>query len=284
MDGMNEDPSDEPDRRFGADPRQDWIGEIAESEGITRDEVVEQLVSSSWTLKEMHGLMETAEEGIDGDRAELPIDIETLSTGALADDLEELHERIERLEAEVAEGDADATAEELQARVQMLMDRVNAFEESITERQAEITERQEQFAERQADLLDRFDEEFENLETILEYLIETSDTLEEEIGAGELKERLDRGEDVEVIDVREPFEWRIFNLGDHGARLIPLGQLENRLGELDPHREIVFYCRSGSRSWNVMRFLRGQGWDRVRNLRGGILAWGDEVDPSVPRY
>ena len=105
-----------------------------------------------------------------------------------------------------------------------------------------------------------------------------------EIGAGELKERLDHGEEVALIDVREPFEWKIFNLGDHGARLIPLGQLEDRLDELDPKREIIFYCRSGNRSWNVMRYLRDRGWERVRNLRGGILAWGDEVDPSVPRY
>ncbi len=104
------------------------------------------------------------------------------------------------------------------------------------------------------------------------------------IGAAELKERLDRGADLDLIDVREPYEWRIFNLGDHGARLIPLGQLESRLGELDPEREIVFYCRSGHRSGDVTRYLRQRGWDRVRNLEGGILAWGDEVDPSTPRY
>ncbi|NIP78183.1 MAG: hypothetical protein GWM90_02845 [Gemmatimonadetes bacterium] len=90
--------------------------------------------------------------------------------------------------------------------------------------------------------------------------------------------------DLDLIDVREPYEWRIFNLGDHGARLIPLGQLESRLGELDPEREIVFYCRSGHRSGDVTRYLRQRGWDRVRNLEGGILAWGDEVDPSTPRY
>ena len=183
MDGMNEDPSDDRERRFGTDPRQDWIGEIAESEGISREEVVEQLVSSYWTLKEMHGLMETAEEGIDGGRTELPIDIETLSTGALVDDLEEVHERIERLEAALAEHGKDASAEELQARLQRLMDRLDTFEASVTERYEEIAERQERFAGRLDELSGRFDDEFENLETILEYLVETTDRLDEEIEA-----------------------------------------------------------------------------------------------------
>ncbi len=113
---------------------------------------------------------------------------------------------------------------------------------------------------------------------------EVSDEVPDEIGAAELKRRLDEGADLDLIDVREPFEWRIFNLEEHGARLIPLNQLESRLGELDPGREIVFYCRSGARSGNVTRFLRQQGFDRARNLTGGVLAWGDEVDPSTPRY
>jgi molybdopterin/thiamine biosynthesis adenylyltransferase/rhodanese-related sulfurtransferase len=106
----------------------------------------------------------------------------------------------------------------------------------------------------------------------------------EEIGATELKERLDRGADLDLIDVREPYEWRIFNLESHGAKLIPLGQLESRLDELDPDRETVFYCRSGHRSGDVTRYLRLNGWSRARNLSGGILAWGDEVDPDTPRY
>ncbi|MBW3672167.1 MAG: rhodanese-like domain-containing protein, partial [Acidobacteria bacterium] len=109
-------------------------------------------------------------------------------------------------------------------------------------------------------------------------------TVPDEIGPAELKERLDRGDHLDLVDVREPFEWRIANLEDYGARLIPLAQLEGRLDELDSEQEIVFYCRSGSRSGNVTQYLRERGWDRVRNLRGGILAWGDEVDPSVPRY
>lgn len=106
----------------------------------------------------------------------------------------------------------------------------------------------------------------------------------DEISASELKQRLDRGDEIELVDVREPFEWRITNLGDYGARLIPMGQLEERLQELNPERETVFICRSGHRSGDVTRYLRQHGYGRARNLRGGMLAWGDEVDPSVPRY
>jgi sulfur-carrier protein adenylyltransferase/sulfurtransferase len=105
-----------------------------------------------------------------------------------------------------------------------------------------------------------------------------------EIGVAELKERLDTGEALELVDVREPFEWRIANLGDYGARMIPMGEVAARADELDPAREIVVYCRSGARSGDVVRYLREQGFARARNLRGGILAWGAEIDPSVPRY
>ncbi|MDX1674906.1 MAG: molybdopterin-synthase adenylyltransferase MoeB [Longimicrobiales bacterium] len=112
----------------------------------------------------------------------------------------------------------------------------------------------------------------------------TSGGVPEEITPAELKERLDAGADLDLVDVREPYEWKIFNLGDYGAELIPLDQLQARLEGLDRDREIVFYCRSGARSGDVTRYLRDRGWDNVRNLTGGILRWGDEVDPSTPRY
>jgi sulfur-carrier protein adenylyltransferase/sulfurtransferase len=106
----------------------------------------------------------------------------------------------------------------------------------------------------------------------------------DEIEVAQLKERLDRGDDLDLIDVREPFEWRIANLEPYGARLIPMGELGDRVDELDPQREIVFYCRSGARSGDVVRYLREQGYHRARNLVGGVLAWGAEIDPSFPRY
>jgi sulfur-carrier protein adenylyltransferase/sulfurtransferase len=100
----------------------------------------------------------------------------------------------------------------------------------------------------------------------------------------ELKRRLDRGDAITIIDVREPFEWEIGNLGAHGARLIPLGQLPLRAGEIDPADEVVLQCRSGARSAHALELLRAQGYPRLWNLEGGILAWSDEVDPSIPRY
>ncbi|MFW5947239.1 MAG: ThiF family adenylyltransferase, partial [Gemmatimonadota bacterium] len=111
-----------------------------------------------------------------------------------------------------------------------------------------------------------------------------AEELDDEISAAELKTRLDAGADVDLIDFREPYEWRIFNLEEYGARLIPPHQIQARLDELDRDRETVFYCRSGARSGEVVRYLRERGWDRVRNLTGGILAWGEEVDPDTPRY
>ncbi|HSH46439.1 MAG TPA: molybdopterin-synthase adenylyltransferase MoeB [Longimicrobiales bacterium] len=113
---------------------------------------------------------------------------------------------------------------------------------------------------------------------------EVEDAKDDEIGAAELKERLDRGESVDLLDVREPFEWGIANLGEYGAKLIPMKELTDRLDELDPEHEIVVYCRSGARSERVTNYLRQHGFPKARNLRGGVLAWGDEVDPSFPKY
>ena len=102
-----------------------------------------------------------------------------------------------------------------------------------------------------------------------------------EISPRELKSRLDRGDDLFVLDVREPHEFQICNLGGY---LIPLGELSRRVNELDSSREIVAHCRSGKRSAEAVEFLRSAGFRKVLNLKGGILAWSDEVDASVPKY
>jgi sulfur-carrier protein adenylyltransferase/sulfurtransferase len=102
-----------------------------------------------------------------------------------------------------------------------------------------------------------------------------------EITPRELKARLDRGDDLYILDVREPHEYQICNLGGH---LIPLGDLSKRASELDSSREIVAHCRSGKRSAEAVEFLQRAGFRKVLNLKGGILAWSDEVDPSVPKY
>ncbi|MFW6078488.1 MAG: molybdopterin-synthase adenylyltransferase MoeB [Gemmatimonadota bacterium] len=105
-----------------------------------------------------------------------------------------------------------------------------------------------------------------------------------EITPTELKRRLEEGAEPTLIDVREPYEWEIVNLERHGARLIPLGELPDRSDELDPDHEIVLYCRSGSRSERAARQLRASGFGRVLNLKGGIRAWAEEIDPSMPTY
>jgi sulfur-carrier protein adenylyltransferase/sulfurtransferase len=102
-----------------------------------------------------------------------------------------------------------------------------------------------------------------------------------QITARELKARLDRGDDLFILDVREPHEFQICNLHGH---LIPLGDLGRRVNELDSSREIVAHCRSGKRSAEAVEFLRRAGFRKVLNLKGGILAWSDEVDPQVPKY
>jgi adenylyltransferase/sulfurtransferase len=110
--------------------------------------------------------------------------------------------------------------------------------------------------------------------------VEVSDS--EEITVLELKERMDRGEKLTVIDVREPYEYAIARIP--GTKLIPLGQVAERAGELDPEAEIILQCRSGKRSADALNQLKAKGFKRLKNLVGGILAWSDEVDPSVPKY
>src|SRR5690242_11460318 len=102
-----------------------------------------------------------------------------------------------------------------------------------------------------------------------------------EMQVEELKQRLDRGEDLFVLDVREPHEYQICNIGGY---LIPLGDLPKRVNELDTSKEIVAHCRSGVRSAKAVNFLRQAGFKKVHNLAGGILAWADRVDPKMPKY
>src|SRR5246127_3649614 len=102
-----------------------------------------------------------------------------------------------------------------------------------------------------------------------------------EITATELKARQDRGDKLFILDVREPHEYQICNLQ---GKLIPLGELPRRVNELDSSREMVVHCRSGKRSADAIHFLQKAGFKKLWNLKGGVLAWADEVDPSMPKY
>ena len=97
----------------------------------------------------------------------------------------------------------------------------------------------------------------------------------------ELKQRMDAGEEVYILDVREPYEYQIANIG---GTLIPLNDVPRRMTEIDPRQEIVVQCRSGARSQRVAEFLKQNGYERVANLAGGILAWSDQIDPTVQKY
>jgi len=104
-----------------------------------------------------------------------------------------------------------------------------------------------------------------------------------EITVEELKQRLDAKEDIFILDVREPHEYKICNLNGH---LVPLNDLPKRLQELDgaKEKEMVVHCRSGGRSARAVAFLQQSGFKKAKNLKGGILAWADRIDPKVPKY
>jgi molybdopterin/thiamine biosynthesis adenylyltransferase/rhodanese-related sulfurtransferase len=102
-----------------------------------------------------------------------------------------------------------------------------------------------------------------------------------QITAKELKQRLDSGENLLLLDVREPWEYQIANIG---ARLIPLNDVPQRLHEIERDREIVVHCKMGGRSQRAAEFLAQSGFRNVKNLAGGIIAWSDDVDPTVPKY
>lgn len=102
-----------------------------------------------------------------------------------------------------------------------------------------------------------------------------------QISPTELKTLLDQKKSFILLDVREPEEWKIANIG---GILIPLHEITQRYEELDPQSEIVVLCHHGIRSAQATAFLRSQGYHRARNLSGGIDRWSCEVDPKIPRY
>jgi adenylyltransferase/sulfurtransferase len=105
----------------------------------------------------------------------------------------------------------------------------------------------------------------------------------EEITATELKRRMDAGEDIQLIDVRQPDEYAFARI--EGARLIPLGEVIKRMGELDEKRETVVHCKMGGRSARAIEALQAAGYKGdLKNMKGGITAWSNEVDPKVPKY
>lgn len=104
-----------------------------------------------------------------------------------------------------------------------------------------------------------------------------------EISATELKQRLDSGEDIQIVDVREPDEVAIAKLPN--SIHIPLAQVVNRMSEIDPARETVVHCKMGGRSAKAIEALKRSGFTgNLTNLKGGIIGWSNEVDPSVPKY
>jgi len=102
------------------------------------------------------------------------------------------------------------------------------------------------------------------------------------ISVNELKRKMDAREAFELVDVREPFEYEIARID--GAQLIPLGEIANRADELQRGQQIVVHCHSGTRSAQAVRLLQQRGFSNVYNLEGGIDAWSEQIDPSVPKY
>jgi sulfur-carrier protein adenylyltransferase/sulfurtransferase len=105
----------------------------------------------------------------------------------------------------------------------------------------------------------------------------------DEISAIELDELLRSGADIQLIDVRQPAEYNFARIAD--AKLIPLGEIVRRMDEIDPSKETILHCKMGGRSAQAIQLLRQAGFTGpLRNLRGGITAWSNDVDPKVPKY
>lgn len=105
----------------------------------------------------------------------------------------------------------------------------------------------------------------------------------QEITATELKKRMDAGDDIQLIDVRQPDEYAFAKI--EGAKLIPLGEIAQRMSEIDASRETVLHCKAGGRSAKAIQMLQRAGFQGdLKNLKGGITAWSDEVDSKIPKY
>lgn len=105
----------------------------------------------------------------------------------------------------------------------------------------------------------------------------------QEITATELKQKMDDGADIQLIDVRQPDEYDFARI--EGAKLIPLGEIMRRMDELDETKEIIIQCKSGGRSGQAIMALQRAGFTGdLKNLKGGITAWSNEVDPNIPKY
>jgi len=102
-----------------------------------------------------------------------------------------------------------------------------------------------------------------------------------QLSVKDYKSRIDKGEELFLLDVREPYEYQIAQIG---GTLIPQNDVPNRLAEIPRDKEIVVQCRSGARSQRIAEFLKQSGYTNVVNLAGGILAWADEIDPKVQKY
>jgi sulfur-carrier protein adenylyltransferase/sulfurtransferase len=102
-----------------------------------------------------------------------------------------------------------------------------------------------------------------------------------EITVRELKQKMDDGEDINVLDVREPHEYEVANIG---VKLVPLGELPRRLAEFDQNENFAIHCKTGGRSAKAVKLLQDAGFGNVYNVKGGITAWSEEIDPSVPKY
>ena len=105
----------------------------------------------------------------------------------------------------------------------------------------------------------------------------------QEITAAELKRRMDAGDDIQLIDVRQPDEYAFAKI--KGAKLIPLGEIVQRMNEIDRNKEIVLQCKAGGRSAKAIEMLTRAGFKgKMSNLKGGITSWSNEVDSSIPKY